>query len=89
MKEKLYMNKLYGTHLCKDCQEVIKYLDKIDYDYAFIEITENIQNLKEFIIFRDEREEFDEAKAEKYINIPCLVKEDGEILFYDEILELK
>lgn len=83
------MEKLYGTKLCQDCVDVIEYLDKIGYKYEFVDITENINKMKEFIKIRDKREEYNIVKVEGYIGIPTLIKEDGTLLFENEIMKLK
>lgn len=83
------MPKLYGSHLCKDCQETFRHFEKINYKYEFIEITESMPNLREFLKIRDNRDEFVEIRKEGLVGIPTLLMEDDSILFLDDILELK
>lgn len=83
------MAKLYGSLLCPDCVEAIEYLDKIDYKYDFINITESMINLKEFLKHRDTREEFKEFLGQGYIIIPALLTDDDKFIIVDDIFNLK
>lgn len=77
--------KLYGSLLCPDCPPVIRLFEDKGIDFEFVDITDSIGNLKEFLGFRDVREEFDDVKANGNVGIPCLMTDDGEILFYQGI----
>lgn len=79
--------KVYGTFICPDCPPVKKLLDEKKVDYVFMNITEDIAVLKEFLKLREDRDEFREIRKEGYVGIPCMLQDDGEILFYDEIFE--
>ena len=49
------MPKMYGSMLCPDCVEAKEYFEKINYKYEFVNITESMANLKEFLHLRDTR----------------------------------
>lgn len=77
--------KLYGSYLCPDCPPVIEFLESNNIEFEFINITDSMKNLKEFLYLRDNEDVFIDIKRENLIGIPCLI--DGEnILFQDEIL---
>lgn len=78
---------IYGTSICPDCVEIKKYLSTKDFEYEYIDITENISNLKSFLSLRDTRAEFDDVKANKYVGIPAMYMDD-KIYFYEDIQEL-
>ena len=44
------MPKVYGSMLCPDCVEAKEYFEKVNYKYEFINITESMKNLKEFLL---------------------------------------
>ena len=63
------MPKMYGSMLCPDCVEAKEYFEKINYKYDFVNITESMANLKEFLHLRDTRKEFEEVKSLKYVTV--------------------
>lgn len=73
------MLKIYGSMLCPDCVQCRKDLDRAEVAYEYLDFSENLQNLKEFLKLRDENSLFDSMKAAGKIGIPCIVKEDGTI----------
>lgn len=77
--------KLYGSNLCPDCPPIIQYLTDRKIVFEYVNITESMQNLKEFTALRDRRNEFDLIKESGYIGIPCLLTSEHEILFEEEI----
>lgn len=83
------MIKFYGTDLCPDCVEAKEYFKNIGLEYEFIDITSNILNLKEFLILREEREEFKPYKEKGFIAIPALLMEDGSLVLDEEVFNLK
>lgn len=74
------MIKVYTMKDCPDCINVKSRLEN-DPNYQIIDIGESVRNLKEFIKIRDNSKEFDTAKKEGYIGIPCFVSEDGKVSF--------
>lgn len=83
--------KILGTNLCIECQKAEKQLQQAGIEYEYTDFTDSIEVLKEFIRFRDTHKEFDTAKANGKIGVPCFVFEDGEIIFHveDAIQKLK
>lgn len=79
--------KIYGSMLCPDCVECREDLDKVEVCYEYLDISESLKNLKEFLKIRDENPIFTEIRAEGKIGIPCIVKENGEItLSWEEFM---
>ncbi len=83
------MPKVYGSMLCPDCVEAKEYFEKVNYKYEFINITESMKNLKEFLALRDNRKEFEEVKKLGYIGIPTILTDDNKIILGDEVLQVK
>ena len=83
------MPKVYGSMLCPDCVEAKEYFEKVNYKYEFINITESMKNLKEFLALRDNRKEFDDVKKLGYIGIPAILTDDNKIILGDEVLQVK
>lgn len=69
--------KVYGSEICIDCRNYKAVQKSRGFEAEFISITENTQNLKEFLRLRDTEPAFDEIKAEGGIGIPFFVHEDG------------
>lgn len=74
------MLKIYGSMLCPDCVRCREDLDRAGVAYEYLDFSENLKNLKEFLKLRDENDLFVEVKRNGGIGIPCIVKEDGTIL---------
>lgn len=74
------MLKIYGSMLCKDCVACRADLDSAGISYEYLDFSENLANLKEFMAMRDKYPIFAEAKEEGNIGIPCIVKEDGTVV---------
>lgn len=83
------MPKFYGSLTCIDCVEAIKYFKAINFQYEFIDINENIENLKDFLKIRDNRLEFKEIKELGYVGIPAILMENDSIVLADDVFELK
>jgi len=77
------MPKVYGSMLCSDCVEAKEYFEKVNYKYEFVNITESMKNLKEFLALRENRKEFD------YVGIPAILTDDNKIILGDEVLQVK
>ncbi|MDO4792592.1 MAG: glutaredoxin, partial [Filifactor alocis] len=61
--------------------------EKRSVEFEFVNITESMKNLKEFTALRDHRAEFEDARKNGYMGIPCLLTPEGAILFEEEILK--
>lgn len=73
------MLKIYGSMLCPDCVECREDLDKAGVEYEYLDFSENLRNLKEFLKIRDASALFDEVRERGSIGIPCIVEEDGTV----------
>ena len=73
------MLKIYGSMLCPDCVECRADLDKAGIAYEYLDFSDQLRNLKEFLALRDSDPVFDAVKQRGSIGIPCIVTEDGRI----------
>ena len=73
------MLKVYGSDLCPDCVACKAAFDAGGVAYDFVNVTESMRNLKEFLKIRDTDRVFDDARAKGFVGIPALLKEDGSI----------
>jgi glutaredoxin-related protein len=60
-----------------------EFLSSNDIKFAYLDITESLFYLKTFLKLRDNRPEFDEAKKNGWIGIPCIVVNSGEKIYFD------
>ena len=74
------MLKIYGSMLCPDCVRCREDLDRAGVEYEYLDFSDSLGNLKEFLAIRDGQESFNEIKREGKIGIPCIVKEDGTVV---------
>lgn len=82
------MLKIYGSWLCPDCRNAEQKLNEAKIEFEFVDITNSMANMKEFLKLRDSSAVFDEAKAEGCVGIPAFVKEDESItLDVEEIVK--
>lgn len=73
------MLKIYGSMHCPDCVECRKELDEAKIAYEYLDFSDSLLNLKEFLLIRDQDPLFEEVKREGKIGIPCIVSEDGAV----------
>lgn len=73
------MLKIYGSMQCPDCVQCREDLDRAGTEYEFVDILENLRDLKAFLRLRDVSALFDGCRREGLIGIPCLVWEDGSL----------
>ena len=66
-----------------------EYFEKVNYKYEFVNITESVANLKEFLKLRDTRKEFEVIKNLGYVGIPAILTDNGEIIVGDAVFEVK
>lgn len=80
------MLKIYGSMLCPDCVQCREDLDGAGVLYEYLDFSENLKNLKEFLILR-EGPLFDEIRMDGKIGIPCILRQDGSVtLSWEEFL---
>lgn len=75
------MLKIYGSMLCPDCVKCREALDAAGVEYEYLDFSDSLRNLKEFLKLRDTHPVFEPVKAGGYIGIPCIV--DGEAVTLD------
>ena len=73
------MLKIYGSMLCPDCVQCRNDLDGAGVTYEYLDFSESLLHLKEFLKIRDESPLFAELKQAGKIGIPCIVTEDGAV----------
>ena len=73
------MIKIYGSMLCPDCVQCRKDLDEAGVEYEYLDFSENLKNLKEFLTIRDGNSLFDSIRQDGRIGIPCILREDGSV----------
>ena len=79
------MLKIYGSMLCPDCVQCREDLDQAGVTYEYLDFSESLKNLKEFLVLRDNNAVFEDVRKDGRIGIPCLVDEDGNVsLSWDE-----
>ena len=65
--------KIYGSKQCPDCRKCKATLEANSVEFEFIDITEGLLNLKQFLRYRDNQQMFDRFKATGKVGIPFLV----------------
>lgn len=79
--------KVYGSDICIDCRNYKAIQKNRGFEAEYIDITENTQNLREFLYFRDNEPVFEPVRQRGGIGIPLFVREDGmKTLDIDEAL---
>lgn len=73
------MLKIYGSMLCPDCVDCCADLDNTNIEYEFLDFSDSLANLKEFLAIRDREAAFDAVREKGSIGIPCIIKEDGSV----------
>lgn len=73
--------KLYGSPICSQCVYSKKILDEKQVQYQYVNITESVSKMREFLALRDSRAEFEDVKKLGIIGIPAFLFNDGRIEF--------
>ena len=73
------MLKIYGSMLCPDCVQCREDLDNAGGEYEYLDFSDSLKNLKEFLAIRDSSVLFNEVREKGAIGIPCIVDEKGNI----------
>ena len=71
------MLKVYGADICIDCRNYKAIQANRGFEVEYIDITENTQNMREFLEIRDNDPVFEPVKQRHGIGIPLFVREDG------------
>ncbi len=80
------MIKLYGNIHWGGCEPVKELLLQSGIQFEYVEMTESIKNLKEYLKLRDFRDEFTSIKDNNKLGVPVLLYKD-QLYFQDEIDE--
>lgn len=83
------MLKIFGSKMCLDCDMAKKNFDHYDINYEYLDINENLKNLKEFLKIRDSSPLFDEVKQNRSIEIPMLIDNNQITLDWEDYLKSK
>ena len=71
---------MYGTDLCPDCVAAKKALEENSIEYKYLNITESLGSMKQFLKLRDTKDEFKEIRGSGvHIGIPALIISPTEI----------
>lgn len=70
---------MYGTDLCPDCTAAKKALEENGIEYKYINITESLGSMKQFLKLRDTKAIFDSIRGKGIIGIPALIVSPTEI----------
>lgn len=60
-----------------------EFLSQNDIKFTYIDITDNMFNLKMYLKYRDSRPEFDEIKKAGRVGIPLIVVNNGEKFYFE------
>ncbi len=71
------MLKIYGSMQCPDCVQCRQDLDDAGVAYEYLDFSDSLLNLKEFLGIRDNDPAFEAVKREGKIGIPCVVDDNG------------
>lgn len=74
---------VFGSKHWPGCEPAKEYLSKNNIKYLYLDITENMLNLKRFLKYRDNYPEFQEIKDSGIVGLPCIVINDGEKILFD------
>lgn len=78
---------VFGSSMWPGCGPFKALMEESGVRFLYLDITENLANMKKFLKARDNMKEFDEVKDEGRIGIPSLILGDNEraILDIDEL----
>ena len=78
---------VFGSPMWPGCGPFKALMEESGVRFLYLDITENLANMKKFLKARDNMKEFDEVKDEGRIGIPSLILGDNEraILDIDEL----
>ena len=74
---------VFGSRHWPDCAPAKEFLSEYGVKYIYLDITENMLNLKKFLQYRDNAPEFKEIKEAGRVGLPCIVIEKGEKILFD------
>jgi len=63
-----------------------EFLSSHNIQFLYLDISENMLNIKTFLKYRDSAPEFDEIKKVGRVGLPCIVVDNGEKIIFDKTL---
>ena len=83
--EEMLMKKVivFGSRHWPDCAPAKEFLSENGIEFIYLDITDNMLNLKRFLKYRDEAPEFKEVKEARRVGLPCIVIDNGEKIVFD------
>jgi glutaredoxin-related protein len=76
---------VFGSKYCPDCPPIQTLLKSLGLEYTYEDVSDGMRQLWEFLQYRDRRPEFDRIKAQHAIGVPCIVINDGEAIFFQDL----
>lgn len=73
------MLKIYGSMLCPDCVKCREDLDRAGVVYEYLDFSDSLIHLKEFLALRDGDPAFIPVREAGKIGIPCIMEENGSV----------
>lgn len=73
------MLKVYGAEICGDCRNFKALMAERGFEVEYIEITDSVMHMREFLNLRDHSDAFVEVRERGSIGIPAFVDEDGKV----------
>lgn len=73
------MLKIYGSLQCPDCVQCREDLTRAGVEFEYLDFSESLRHLKEFLALRDTEAVFVPVRREGKIGIPCILREDGTV----------
>ncbi len=70
---------MYGTDLCPDCLAAKEAFDSNGIAYKYVEITETLGAMKQFLKLRDTNDAFKDVRGNGKIGIPAVIISANEI----------
>lgn len=74
---------VFGSKFWPGCEPAKEYLSDHNIKFLYLDITENMLNLKAFLKYRDNNPEFEGIRGTGTVGLPCIVINKGEQIFFD------
>lgn len=75
---------LFGSTYWDGCSTMKEFLSKNSINFVYMNISENLFNLKMFLKYRDNSPAFKEIKEKGRIGVPCIMINNGEKFFFSQ-----
>lgn len=75
---------LYGSQHCPDCGPTKEFLEKNNFKFTYVDITESMKNLKEFLKIRDTHDVYRGIRGRAIVGIPMLKIDDEAFIALNE-----